>query len=130
MASPSDPAAVPGKPFVMWFLMMIANDAALRCADDHALRRTCAGRAQRASALGGRRPIFAGAYLTVWEFFSALAALAQWLLVRSGAVSEIYLAFGNQRVCGGSPDRGPASIQATPLKRGLSAELPFSQCRF
>jgi hypothetical protein len=31
-------------------------------------------------------------YLAVWGGFSALAALAQWLLVRSGAVSEIGLA--------------------------------------
>jgi predicted metal-binding membrane protein len=60
--------------------------------------------------------IFAGAYLAVWGGFSALAALAQWLLVRSGAVSEMNLAFGNQRVCGVLLIAA-GLYQATPLKR-------------
>jgi hypothetical protein len=72
----------------------------------------------------GGQAVFAGAYLAVWGGFSALAALAQWLLVRSGAVSEINLAFGNQRVWRRSPDRGrPLSGDAT--QASMSAELPF-----
>ena len=57
-----------------------------------------------------------GAYLAVWGGFSALAALAQWLLVRSGAVSEINLAFGNQRICGALLIAA-GLYQTTPLKR-------------
>jgi predicted metal-binding membrane protein len=60
--------------------------------------------------------IFAGAYRAVWGGFSALAALVQWLLVRSGTLSEINLAFGNQRVCGALLI-AVGLYQATPLKR-------------
>ena len=55
-------------------------------------------------------------YLAVWAGFSALAALAQWLLVRSGAVSEMTLAFGDRRI-GGALLIAAGLYQATPLKR-------------
>ncbi len=45
-----------------------------------------------------------------------MATLAQWLLVRSGAVSEMTLAFGNQRI-GGALLIAAGLYQATPLKR-------------
>jgi hypothetical protein len=60
--------------------------------------------------------IFAGMYLAVWGGFSPLAALGQWLLVRSGTVSEMGLAFGNQRI-GGALLIAAGLYQATPLKR-------------
>jgi hypothetical protein len=40
------------------------------------------------------------AVLAVWAIFSLAAALAQWLLIRLGAVSDLTLAFGDRRVGG------------------------------
>jgi hypothetical protein len=63
------------------------KDAAVCDVNDHALRRTCAARARGASGLGPnvdfrrRVPGRLGG-------FPALAAFAQWLLMRSGAVSD------------------------------------------
>ena len=57
--------------------------------------------------------VFADAYLAVWGGFSALA---QWLLARSGAVSEISLALGSRRV-GGALLIAAGLYQATSLKR-------------
>jgi predicted metal-binding membrane protein len=99
----------------MWFLMMIAMMLP-SAAQMIMLYGGLARGARNGQALLAPTSIFAGAYLTVWGVFSALAALAQWLLVRSGAVSEIYLAFGNQRVCGALLIAA-GLYQATPLKR-------------
>jgi len=60
--------------------------------------------------------IFAGMYLAVWGGFSALAALAQWLLARSGVISEFSLAVGDRRI-GGALLIAAGLYQATPLKR-------------
>jgi predicted metal-binding membrane protein len=115
MASPSDAAAYLASAFVMWFLMMIAM--MLPSATQMIMLYGGLARGARAGqAVLAPTSIFAGAYLAVWGGFSALAALAQWLLVRSGAVSEINLAFGNQRVCGALLIAA-GLYQATPLKR-------------
>src|SRR5208282_5330238 len=77
------------------------------------------GLARSAQAKGtvfGPTSIFAAMYLIVWACFSALASVSQWLLVRSGAVSEMTLAFGDRRI-GGSLLIAAGLYQVTPLKR-------------
>ena len=99
----------------MWFLMMIAM--MLPSATPMIMFYGGLARGARAGqAVLAPTSIFAGTYLAVWGGFSVLAALAQWLLVRSGAVSEINLALGNQRVCGALLIAA-GLYQATPLKR-------------
>jgi len=99
MASPSDAGAYLASTFVMWFVMMIAMmlpSAApmILLYSRVALRARAQGTALAPTAA------FAGVYIAVWGGFSALAALAQWLLVRSGIVSEVTLAFGDRRIVG------------------------------
>lgn len=115
MASPSNAAAYLANAFVMWFLMMIAMMLP-SAAPMIMLYGGLARGAHEGQAVLAPTSIFAGAYLTVWCGFSVLASLAQWQLVRSGAVSEINLAFGNQRVCGALLIAA-GLYQATPLKR-------------
>src|SRR6202041_4030641 len=55
-------------------------------------------------------------YLATWAAFSLAAAIAQWLLVRSGLVSELTLAFGDRRM-GGALLIAPGLYQMTPFKR-------------
>jgi predicted metal-binding membrane protein len=115
MVSPSEATAYRTSAFVMWFLMMIAM--MLPSATPMILLYSGLARGARAQgAVFAPTSIFAGMYLAVWGGFSALAALAQWLLVRSGAVSEMGLAFGNQRI-GGALLIAAGLYQATPLKR-------------
>ena len=115
MVSPSNAAAYLASAFVMWFLMMIAM--MLPSAAPMILIYSRMARGARAQgAAMAPTAIFAGVYLAVWGGFSALAALAQWLLVRSGAVSEISLAFGDRRT-GGALLIAAGLYQATPLKR-------------
>ena len=115
MASPSNAAAYLANAFVMWFLMMIAMMLP-SAAPMIMLYGGLARGAHEGQAVLAPTSIFAGAYLTVWCGFSVLASLAQWQLLRSGAVSEINLAFGNQRVCGALLIAA-GLYQATPLKR-------------
>src|SRR5271165_5376918 len=108
MASPSDSAAYLTSAFVMWFLMMVAMmlpSAAPMILLYSALARRAAAR----GAVLAPTSVFAGAYLAVWGGFSALAALAQWLLVRSGAVSEISLALAVGASAAPSDRRWPVS---------------------
>jgi predicted metal-binding membrane protein len=85
MASPSNAATYLASAFVMWFLMMIAM--MLPSAAPMILIYSRMARGARAQgATLAPTAAFAGVYLAVWGGFSALAALAQWLLVRSGAV--------------------------------------------
>ena len=55
------------------------------------------------------------------------AALAQWLLIRNGAVSDLTLAFGDRRI-GGALLIAAGLYQATPLKRAClhSCRSPMS----
>ena len=115
MVSPSDATAYLTSAFVMWFLMMVAMMLP-SAAPMILLYSGLARGAQARGAVLAPTSIFAGIYLAVWGGFSALAALAQWLLVRSGAISEMGLAFGNQRI-GGALLIAAGLYQATPLKR-------------
>jgi predicted metal-binding membrane protein len=115
IVSSSDVVAYLTSAFVMWFLMMVAM--MLPSAAPMILLYSRLARGARAQgAVLAPTAIFAGMYLVVWAAFSVLAALAQWLLVRSGAVSEMGLAFGNQHI-GGALLIAAGAYQATPLKR-------------
>ena len=115
IVSPSDATAYLTSAFVMWFLMMVAM--MLPSAAPMILLYSRFARVARAQgAVLAPTSIFVGIYLAVWGGFSALAALAQWLLVRLGAVSEMGLAFGNQRI-GGALLIAAGLYQATPLKQ-------------
>jgi predicted metal-binding membrane protein len=115
MASPADALAYLTTAFAMWLLMMVAM--MLPSATPMILLYGRLARGARAQgAAMAPTAIFAGVYLAVWGGFSALAALAQWLLVRSGAVSELSLALGDRRV-GGALLIAAGLYQATPLKR-------------
>ena len=84
IVSPSDATAYLTSAFVMWFLMMVAM--MLPSAAPMILLYSRFARVARAQGASSRRRRFLSAYLAVWGGFSALAALAQWLLVRLGAV--------------------------------------------
>ena len=115
MTSPSDVAAYMTSTFVMWLLMMVAM--MLPSAAPMILFYGGLARGARAKgAVFAPTSIFAAMYLAVWAVFSALATFAQWLLVRSGAVSEMTLAFGDRRI-GGFLLVAAGLYQATPLKR-------------
>jgi predicted metal-binding membrane protein len=101
--------------FIMWFLMMIAM--MLPSAAPMILLYGRLARGARAQgATLAPTAIFALIYLTTWAAFSIAAALAQLLLIRTGLVSEMTLAFGDRRV-GGTLMMLAGIYQLTPLKR-------------
>ena len=115
MATPAGPAAYIGAAFLMWFIMMIAM--MLPSASPMILLYAGLARGQRGQGAGiAPTAVFAGTYLAIWAGFSAAAALAQWLLARSGAVSDMTLALGDRRVAGVLLI-GAGVYQATALKR-------------
>ena len=114
MATSSAPTAYLVQAFVMWLIMMVAMmlpSAAPMILLYGKLARS--GRQQ--GGVFASTTVFAGFYLAVWGGFSALAALVQWALVRSGAISEMGLAFGNARI-GGALLMAAGLYQLTPLK--------------
>ncbi len=140
MRSAADMAAMPGMApvgpalftayvppaFLMWLLMMVAM--MLPSAAPFVLLYARFARKQ-AGAGGGWAPVtvFAGAYLGVWAGFSLVAALAQWALVRTGAVSAATLALGDRRIAGGLLIAA-GLYQLTPLKRACiqACQAPLS----
>lgn len=99
MATSSAPAAYLVEAFVMWLIMMVAMmlpSAAPMILLYGKLARS--GRQQ--GGVFASTTVFAGLYLAVWGGFSAVAALIQWALVRSGVISDMGLAFGDSRVAG------------------------------
>ena len=114
MATSSAPAAYIVEAFVMWLIMMVAMmlpSAAPMILLYGKLARV--GREQ--GGVFASTTVFAGLYLAVWGVFSAVAALIQWALVRSGAVSDMGLAFGDQRIAGALLIAA-GLYQLTPLK--------------
>lgn len=112
--------------FVMWLLMMTAMMLPSAAPMILLYGRLARGARAQGAALAPTA-VFAGVYLAVWAAFSLAAALAQWLLIRSGAVSELTLALGDRRV-GGALLIAAGLYQATPLKRACleSCRSPLS----
>ena len=126
MATSSAPAAYIVEAFVMWFIMMVAMmlpSAAPMILLYGKLAR--AGRQQ--GGVFASTTMFAGVYLAVWGGFSAVAALIQWALVSSGAISDMGLAFGDHRVAGALLIAA-GLYQFTPLKHAClkKCRSPFS----
>jgi predicted metal-binding membrane protein len=114
MAPPSAPAAYLAAAFVMWLIMMVAMmlpSAAPMILLYGKLARS--GRQQ--GGVFASTTLFAGLYLAVWGGFSAAAALVQWALVRSGAMSGMGLALGDRRIAGALLVAA-GLYQLTPLK--------------
>jgi predicted metal-binding membrane protein len=57
-------------------------------------------RARQQGGVFASTTVFASVYLAFWGGFSAIAALIQWALVRSGVISDMGLAFGDRRIAG------------------------------
>ena len=115
MVPSSAPAAYLAEAFVMWLIMMVAMmlpSATPMILLYGKLART--GRQQ--GGVFASTTLFAGLYLAVWGSFSAAAALVQWALVRSGAISSMGLAFGDQRIAGALLVAA-GLYQLTPLKQ-------------
>src|SRR6516164_2558206 len=80
MATSSAPVGYLVEAFVMWLIMMVA----MMLPSGNLAR---SGRQQ--GGVFASTTVFAGLYLAVWGGFSAVAALIQWALVRSGAISDM-----------------------------------------
>jgi predicted metal-binding membrane protein len=82
--------------FAMWAIMMVAM--MVPSAAPMILLHARIDRAPTRSARALHSLLFALAYLLVWAAFSAVAALAQALLVRAGFVSEMALSLGDRMI--------------------------------
>ena len=100
--------------FVMWLIMMIAMMLP-SAAPMILLYCKLARGARQQGGVFASTTVFAGFYLAVWGGFSALAALVQRALVRSGAITDMGLAFGDKRI-GGALLIAAGLYQVTPFK--------------
>jgi predicted metal-binding membrane protein len=114
MAPSSAPAAYLLEAFVMWLIMMVAMMLP-SAAPMILLYGKVTRRARQQGGVFASTTVFASFYLLVWGGFSAIAALIQWTLVRSGAISDMGLAFGDGRVAGALLI-ATGLYQLTPLK--------------
>lgn len=96
MAMPVEPlsAAYLLPAFAMWAIMMVAM--MIPSATPMILLRARVDRAPKPRTRAYHSLLFVSAYLLVWTGFAAVAALAQALLVESGAISEMALALGDR----------------------------------
>ena len=124
MATSSAPAAYLVETFVMWLIMMVAMMLPSAAPMILLYGKLARGGRQQGGVFASTT-VFAGFYLAVWGGFSALAALVQWALVRSGAISDMGLAFGDRRI-GGALLIAAGLYQLTPLKYRLSREMPLA----
>jgi len=114
MATSLAPAAYLVQAFVMWLIMMVAMMLPSAAPMILLYGKLARGGRQQGGVFASTT-VFAGFYLAVWGGFSALAALVQWALVRSGTISDMGLAFGDRRI-GGALLMAAALYQLTPLK--------------
>ncbi len=114
MATTATPAAYLIEAFVMWLVMMVAMMLP-SAAPMILLYGKLARRAREEGAVFASTTVFAGFYLAVWAGFSAVAALIQWALVKSGAITAMGLSFGDGRI-GGALLIVAGLYQLTPLK--------------
>jgi predicted metal-binding membrane protein len=124
MATSSAPAAYLVQAFVMWLIMMVAMMLPSAAPMILLYGKLARGGRQRGGVFASTT-VFAGFYLAVWGGFSALAALVQWALVRSGAISDMGLAFGDKRI-GGALLMSAGLYQLTPPQNRLSREMPLA----
>ena len=126
MATSSAPAAYLLQAFVMWLIMMVAMMLPSAAPMILLYGKLARGGRQQGGAFASTT-VFASFYLAVWGGFSALAALVQWALVRSGAISDMGLAFGDRRI-GGALLIAAGLYQLTPLKTACleKCRSPFS----
>ena len=99
----------------MWLIMMIAMMLPSAAPMILLYGKLARGGRQQGGVFASTT-VFAGLYLAVWGGFSAIAALVQWALVRSGAISDMGLAFGDRRIAGALLIAA-GLYQLTPLKR-------------
>jgi len=99
MGPPPLSAAYVGPAFAMWAIMMVAM--MVPSAVPMILLRSRIDRAPSRRDRLANSLLFALCYALVWTGFAALAALAQALLVASGAVSDMALALGDRTVAAG-----------------------------
>ena len=125
MATSSAPAAYLVQAFVMWLIMMVAMMLPSAAPMILLYGKLARGGRQRGGVFASTT-VFAGFYLAVWGGFSALAALVQWALVRSGAISDMGLAFGDKRI-GGALLMSAGLYQLTPLCSTASASRGMSR---
>lgn len=85
--------------FAMWSIMMVAM--MVPSAIPMILLRASIDRAPSVAARTTNSLIFAVGYILVWIIFSAAAAFAQALLVRTGAVTTMNLTLGSHAVASG-----------------------------
>ncbi len=126
MVSSADSAAYLASAFAMWLLMMIAM--MLPSATPMILLYSRLSRGARAQGAAlAPTAIFALVYLLAWAAFSLAAACAQLLLIRSGVISELTLAFGDRRIAGALLIAA-GLYQTTPLKQACleSCRSPMS----
>ncbi|MGO9421124.1 DUF2182 domain-containing protein [Roseiarcus sp.] len=114
MATTATPAAYLAEAFLMWLIMMVAMMLP-SAAPMILLYGKLARGAREQGGVFASTTAFAGFYLAVWGGFSAVAALIQWALVKSGAISDMGLAFGDQRI-GGALLIAAGLYQVSPLK--------------
>jgi predicted metal-binding membrane protein len=114
MAPSSAPAAYLLEAFVMWLIMMVAMMLPSAAPMILLYGKLARGARQQGGTFASTT-VFASLYLLVWGGFSAVAALIQWALVRSGAISDMGLAFGDQRIAGALLIAA-GLYQLTPLK--------------
>lgn len=114
MATSSAPAAYLFEAFVMWLIMMVAMMLPA-AAPMILLYGKLARHAREEGGVFAPTTVFASFYLLVWAGFSAIAALIQWVLVRSGVISDMGLAFGDKRIAGALLIAA-GLYQLTPLK--------------
>ena len=127
MGSPAEAWVYLSSAFVMWLLMMVAMMLPSAAPMILIYGKVVRG-AQAQGAAMAPTAVFAGLYLVIWGGFSALAALAQWLLVRSGVISEMGLAIGDRRIAG-TLLIAAGLYQATPVKRAC-LDLAARRYRF
>jgi predicted metal-binding membrane protein len=114
MATSSAPATYFMENFVMWLIMMVAMMLPSAAPMILLYGKLARGGRQQGGVFASTT-VFAGFYLAVWGGFSALAALVQWALVRSGTISDMGLALGDKRI-GGVLLIAAGLYQLTPFK--------------
>jgi predicted metal-binding membrane protein len=120
MATSSAPTTYLLEAFVMWLIMMVAMMTPSAAPMILLYGKVARGACQPGGVFASTT-VFASFYLLVWGGFSAIAALIQWVLVRSGVISDMGLEFGDRRIAGALLIAAGV-YQSTPLKSACLAK--------